>query len=466
VAWLSPLPPAASGIADYSAELLEQLSGTYELELVVDPCGPSVRPDLANNHLVLTATELPGRHQAKPYDVFVYQVGNSHFHVYMLDLMRRFRGLVVLHDFYLGGLVLPAIQAGVWPPSLADELEREGETKLAADVRSQRITEDAVLEYAPLNRRILALAGAVIVHSAWTWQRVRQLVRVPVARIPHSAPVSVLQSQIRPAEERQRLGLPLNRFLVATLGFVGPPKRIDSLLRAVARLPARIRQTTDVLVVGQATPAQQSTLLALAEELEMAAAVHFTGRVPFDDFATYARAADVCVQLRYPTRGETSGALLRELGAGAACVISDHGSIAEVPDDIALKVRTPNHEVEDLTATLQFLYDHPDRRQQLGAAAVRYVKEQHNIQHVVQRYAAMIELTAAQRQANDALWFEGACNALAACDDPTAAEGLLDSWAALRLQGQQAIPERIHERSREPCRRRTTPRGPVRPRSA
>ena len=36
--------------------------------------------------------------------------------------------------------------------------------------------------------------------------------------------------------------------------------------------------------------------------------------------AAYARAVDVCVQLRYPTRGETSGALLRELAAGAACI--------------------------------------------------------------------------------------------------------------------------------------------------
>src|SRR5262249_26773396 len=156
----------------------------------------------------------------------------------------------------------------------------------------------------------------------------------------------------------------------------------------------------------------------------------------FNDFAAYARAADVCVQLRYPTRGETSGALLRELAAGAACVVSDHGSIAELPEHVVLKVRTPDHEVNDLTAALRHLYQHPEDRTRRGEAAVHYVTEHHSLHSVVERYAGMIELTTARRKTGDALWSELACDALGASADPVEAQTLLEPWAALRLRAQ------------------------------
>ncbi len=394
LAWVSPLPPAASGIADYSAELIEHLAGLYDIELVVNPAEPFVTRTLARRHLVLGADEVAGRHEAAPFDLFIYHVGNSHHHLYMLDLMRRFRGLIVLHDVYLGGLAQLAIQAGVWPATLAEEVRHEGEVRLARLLRAGRITGETVLDAVPLNRRILESAEAVIVHSAWAWQRVRQLVSVPVARVPLVATVPPLQS--RADERRRRLGLPSDAFLIATLGLVSPAKRLPALLRAVAALPPSLRQQARVLVVGSAAPAHQAELHTLAESLGIAAMIHFTGRVFLEDFAAYARAADVCVQLRYPTRGETSAALYRALGAGAACVISDQGAMAEIPEGVALKIQTPEHEVEDLTAILLRLYQQPALRAELGAAAIRYIAEHHQVAHVVRQYAAMIELATAR----------------------------------------------------------------------
>jgi glycosyltransferase involved in cell wall biosynthesis len=393
LAWVSPLPPAASGIADYSAELLEHLGSLFEIELVVNPAEPSVSRALARRHLVLGADEVAGRHEAEPFDFFIYHLGNSHHHLYMLDLMRRFRGLIVLHDFYLGGLVQLAIRAGVWRTTLADEVQREGEVRLAKLLRAGKVAEERILDEVPLNRRILESAEAVIVHSAWAWQRVRPLARVPVTRVPLVAPVPRLGAR---EDERRRLGLPLDAFLIATLGLVNPAKRLPALLRAVAALPPLIRQESRVLIVGFAAPERQAELRSLAESLGIGSMIHFVGRVSLEDFAGYARAADVCVQLRYPTRGETSAALYRALGAGAACVISNHGAMAEIPDEVAMKVRTPEHEVEDLTAALQRLYQQAELRAALGEAAVRYIAENHDVAAVVRQYAAMIERATAR----------------------------------------------------------------------
>jgi glycosyltransferase involved in cell wall biosynthesis len=438
------LPPAPSGISDYSAELLGHLSESYDIELVVDPRDPQVAPELAANHTVLLGNEVAVRHEARPFDLFVYQLGNSHYHVYMLDLMRRFRSLAVLHDFCLGGLVLPAIEDGEWPTTLAEELEFEGEKKLARAWRAGAVTDLEVLDQCPLNRRILAAAGAVIVHSTWSWQRVRRLVSVPVARVPQAAPVPLLKPG---AQMRTRLNLPRDTFIVATLGFVGPPKRIPSLFHAVAALPMAIRQHTLVLVVGYAAKEVQAQLRDLAEQIGIASMVRLVGRVPLEDFAAYARAADVCVQLRYPTRGETSAALLRELAAGAVCVISNYGSIAEIPDGVVLKVRTPDHEVVDLTAILQRLYEHPEKRTALREAAVNYVRQYHDVKQVVQHYQAMIELLASQRETRDTLWTELACEALEDRNDPVAWR-LIEPWAALRARGQKLLsPMRAAPRS-------------------
>src|SRR5262249_2364938 len=102
-------------------------------------------------------------------------------------------------------------------------------------------------------------------------------------------------------------------------------------------------------------------------------------------------------------------------------------------------VRTPDHEVSDLTAALRHLYQHPEDRTCRGEAAVHYVSKHHAMRSVVERYAAMIELTAAHREAEDVLWSELACDALGASADPVEVETLLEPWAALRLRAQETM---------------------------
>lgn len=394
VAWVSPLPPAATGIADYSAELLPALRAHCELDLVIDRRQPPVDRRLAARHLVLDADQVEARHRARPYDLFVYHVGNSHFHHYLLPLLARHRGLVVLHDFGLGGLVRGAMATGAWPADLAHELEFNGETVLADGLRRGALADWVAGELAPLNRRVLQDAGAVLVHSAWAWQRVRQATDAPAALVPHHGfdppPLGTA------AEERRRLGLPGEVFIVSTLGNIGYPKRVPSLLHALAALPPAARRDTLLLVVGDAPPPLGAELRALAESFGVAAQTRFLGHVPLDAFWSYARAADVVVQLRYPTRGESSGALLRAMAAGAACLVSDQGPMAEFPDEILPKVRSPYYEVEDLTRLLAELHADSGRREALGAAACAYVRERHALTHVAVEYAAAIETAAAR----------------------------------------------------------------------
>jgi glycosyltransferase involved in cell wall biosynthesis len=436
LAWVSPFPPSWSGIADYSAKLIAPLSEYYDIDLVLDPRAPLVTPELAQRHTVLLANEFTCRHDAWHYDALIYQIGNSHYHTFMLDLLRRFRSLVVLHDYSLGGLMLSAIEDGLWPTSLVEELEAEGHGQLAKAVAAGIIRESVAAARVPLNRRILTAAGAVLVHSTWTWERVRRSVSVPVACVRQVAPLPRLGSRV---EERQRLGIPGGWFVIASIGSIHPAKRIDSLLRAISTLPEAMRIATQVLIVGYAPAGHKASLESLAHELGIKKLVRFTDRVPADDLPRYARAADVCVQLRYPTAGETSAALLGNLAAGAACIISAGGAMAELPEDVVLRVRSPDYEVADLTAALQRLYENPWLRERLGEAAQRHVRRFHSLEQITPRYAAMIELVIAQRERGSAPWVERACNALGGCPDAGRPLQLIESWAKLRWQGQQLL---------------------------
>jgi glycosyltransferase involved in cell wall biosynthesis len=433
IAWVSPLPPAPSGIADYSAELLPHLAQHFDIELVVDAGRPLISYELTREYVVVNSREAAARHRTCLYDLFVYQIGNSAWHLGALDLLWRYRGLLVLHDWNLGGLVHAAIRKGAWPARLDEELDREGEPALAARVRT--IPSGDLPEIPPrvaMNRRILGSAEAVLVHSAWTWQRVRAGVDVPVARVPlHVA----APPRGDPSAERARLGLPADRFVVSSLGWVSPAKRLESLFRAVAQLPAGLRDRSLVVIVGAALPEERERLGALAGQLGIAALVRWVGYVPLEELSAYARAADICVQLRFPPQGETSAALLRALAVGAACVISDQGAMAEVPAEAALRVRSPDHEVEDLSAALIRLSEDRAARGQLGRAALRYIREQHSVAAIVQSYTAMIHMAALRRRQRDADWVDLGADALRWTQLDCPKEQFL-AWAALRRRGQ------------------------------
>ena len=93
VAWFSPLPPDASGIAAYSAEVVPLLMPRFgALDLYSAPLS-GAPPSRA-----IDPVEFTWRHRRQPYDLVVYQLGNSKAHDFMWSFLFRYPGLLVLHD--------------------------------------------------------------------------------------------------------------------------------------------------------------------------------------------------------------------------------------------------------------------------------------------------------------------------------------------------------------------------------
>ena len=117
LAYLSPLPPQASGIADYSAELLPELAHHFEIELVVPE--PAAIADRWRNGFPVRMVEWFEDNVGR-YDRILYHFGNSLFHQHLFGLLERHPGTVVLHDFFLSGALFHA-EVTWYAPGLATD---------------------------------------------------------------------------------------------------------------------------------------------------------------------------------------------------------------------------------------------------------------------------------------------------------------------------------------------------------
>src|SRR5690606_32117426 len=168
LAYVSPLPPAASGIADYSAELLPALAEHYDIELV--PTGPT--PPAASFTAPYPVREPAWfLEHAGRYDRVVYQFGNSPFHREMVGLLRLVPGTAVVHDFYLGHLYAHVQHSGHAPMALRRAVLRSHGPAALRCLRDEG--EGAVLARYPCNFEIFGQGDGVIVHS----QHARELAR-------------------------------------------------------------------------------------------------------------------------------------------------------------------------------------------------------------------------------------------------------------------------------------------------
>ena len=106
IAFLTPLHPQKTGIADYAEEMLPYLRASlgedFQIDLFVDNCRPNGKDVLAN-HQIFQLDEYDARRDE--YNLTVYQMGNNPFHFKIYELALRYPGVVILHDFAIHHIV-------------------------------------------------------------------------------------------------------------------------------------------------------------------------------------------------------------------------------------------------------------------------------------------------------------------------------------------------------------------------
>lgn len=147
---------------------------------------------------------------------------------------------------------------------------------------------------ARLRQAVLERAHRVICNSHFTESQVQRIAPgAQTAVLNPAVDAAVFQSSLSQVAARQILQLPLHIHLVLTVARLVPIKGHATVLRALAELPAEVRQQLLYVIVGQGPV--RSELEALAAELGISAQVQFAGFVADADLPTWYAAIDLFV---------------------------------------------------------------------------------------------------------------------------------------------------------------------------
>ena len=158
--------------------------------------------------------------------------------------------------------------------------------------------------------------------------------------------------------------------LVLSLGVIRPYKGLEFLLRS---WPHVTTPNAQLVVAGGGDPAYAAQLVELARQLDLGDSVLFRiGYVSDADHDALHRACDVVV-LPYREISQ-SGALMTAMAYGRPVVASDIGGFREVIDSGRNGVLVTYGDTAAMAAAVSALLDDPQRRAEIGAAALADVR--------------------------------------------------------------------------------------------
>jgi glycosyltransferase involved in cell wall biosynthesis len=384
VAVLTPLPPVRSGIASYSTILLPALAAEVDVTAVVD----QAEWEFDQTPVIRYEEFLERRAE---FDQVICQLGNNPHHETFFRHAMSDPSIIVLHDLVQHHLIVESTLARGLNEEYLQALRASHGAAGEAWGRS-RIAgfHDEIGNFLfPASAEVARRSTGVIVHNRYAREVLRTAVSVPVTVAPH--PVIDWPGAVSGGiEQRRRLGYQSSDRVVGMFGFVTAAKRPEVVLEAFARALA-IDPDLALLIVGE--PAPNVSIAALAGESGIdPSRLQTTGYVTDEEFDSYLAAVDVVVNLRYPSAGETSGALMHILAAGKPVAVSDYGQFAEFPAEVAARIPLGAGEVETLT---EFML----RGSADGERAREWIFRECAVSRTVEAYLAAMEPESAAGQA-------------------------------------------------------------------
>jgi glycosyltransferase involved in cell wall biosynthesis len=309
----------------------------------------------------------------------------------MFALLAELPGVVVLHDFFLSGIIAHMDVTGAHPGLWVKELRQSHGYHAVQRRFKEKDSADVVWAF-PCNRSVLQNARGVIVHSevslrmATEWYGPETGERwsvVPLLR----APSSTLDRE----SARRETKLPRDAFVICSFGMISPTKLNHRLLSSwLASDLSKDKRCILVFVGELPDSAYGRKITSVAIGSGLGDRVRVSGWSSPEVFQQYLAAADVAVQLRTMSRGETSAAVLDCMNSGLATIVNANGSMADLPDGTVLRIDDEFSD-GDLTRALEALWRNEPQRKSLSEAAKSLVRSRHGPRDCAEQYARSIE---------------------------------------------------------------------------
>ena len=355
VGFFSPLPPARTGVADYSASLLAELRRHGRVEIAPERC-----------------------------DIALYHVGNNSLHAEIYRRALERPGVVVLHDAALNHFHLGQFSEreyvdefvynyGEWNRDLGRQLWRE---------RATSASDERYFRYGML-KRISERARAVVVHNPAAAAVV--LEHAPSARIveiPHLFDPPPLPDGACVLRYRTSICVEPATFLFGIFGYLRESKRVSAVLEAYTALRREVPHT-GMLIAGQFV---SSDLQRAVAPLLRSPGVVRLPYLPEEKFWLAACSLDACINLRYPAAGESSGIAVRMMGLGKPVMVTAGAESGRLPEDACLRIATGPGERDSLWHNMVLLTSIAEVAGEIGRRAAAHIAAHHRVDLLGKRF--------------------------------------------------------------------------------
>lgn len=363
--YASPFPPMASGISDYSTVLVKALADNFDITLYTDDYAIT-EPSMAALPVLRNGVD---EVRFASFDHILYNMGNNaDYHGYIYKAALSHPGVVILHDMVLFHFIYLYYreQENLFYTKLYKDFSLEEFTSMKEAVKDGLVNLELASEL-PLNTELLRSGNRFIVHSEYARNQILSSGEVEPSRIIHINMFDQVEEGEGLTGKEELLGkygIDPDALLICSFGYIQGTKMNLETIRAVKRLAKVLSKKICYVMVGQGDYADRELVPGLAVK---------TGYTGLKEFNSFARHADIVVNLRYPSMGETSAAMLRCMKMGRPVITNNGGWFTEVPDSCVKKI-VLDHTGGNLEKALKELILDEGERKELGERAAAYVE--------------------------------------------------------------------------------------------
>lgn len=393
LAIFTPLPPMESGISDFSYDVICGLAKHIDrIDVYIDDYQTNV--ELPKNVNVLNHKEF-----IPMYDQILYEVGNSFFHTYMFKYIELYKGVVELHDSDLNGVFSAdsfyrnGINYDLFKKYYLDDLGLE---KVKEIIENNIMPHEFNLNKS-INSYITKHAKSLILHSRYAIKSVLDNnIDVNINYIPHYVKINELANR---NEARERLGIKDDTVIIGAFGFIADTKRYIEIIKACKLLKDKGYKFVMYFVGKINDDYVKNRYDSLVKESGLEKEIIVTGYTELNDFIKYIDSVDICLNLRYPYNGETSGVLVRSLSKGKCIITNNVGFFGELPDDVCYKInavekfKNDEEEIETIANSIEELIKNKELRERLEKNARKYAVENLDLNILIPKYLTVLNNT-------------------------------------------------------------------------
>ena len=232
------------------------------------------------------------------------------------------------------------------------------------------IKEKIMYSY-PLNRKIIKLSKAIITHSEHLKNIAKEInPKIPIKVIPEG---SYLLSKNKSKKEiMEKLGLKNDKFIICSFGKIQRHKRLFQSLNAFKEFSKD--NNSQYILIGESD--ESIDIYKMIKDLKIEDKVIITEYLPLKKVYEYIQASDVCINMRWPTTGATSGSLIRSLSLGTPCIISDLPENNEFPKSCVIKIKKDENEINNILDALNKLKNKKAQKE-MSNNAINHIKKHH-----------------------------------------------------------------------------------------